>query len=847
MKETVKSKAMLIVLIAVLVIGVLAIFQPNLTTAISAQQNGDPEAILQQRMQNAIVLYAGSSLAQVNNAEIQVESSNTNITPYVKQGRALVPLRFIAQNLQAQISWEQATSAVTLTSGSKTIRLLPGDAQMSINGKFVKLDAAPEIVDGRTFVPLRAISEAFGKKVFYDRGLVIIGEKDNPFDPKSEKSLLDRLIAKVNNLPTVDSAENLAKLLVDTEDEYSKKRLAGGGIIFDMALPEMANGISAKEDSVQSTAKAPEMQNKQKAYSSSDGDYSRTNTQVQGVDEADIVKTDGQYLYHVNNRRVLVTKAYPAAKMQVVATLNFAEQGFQPQELYLDEQYLVVIGRNTLNYILKEERLVPQDELQNEPQVLVQNDVKVIIYDIQDKTKITKVREIEVEGSYLSSRKIGSYLYFVTNCPTYRYYDGKEDCAAPVYRDTAINGEFATVPYGEIRYIRPVREANYLVIAGLDLAQQGEKVQLSTYLGAGENIYVSQEHLYVALQRYNYHPIEIMTLDVRDNSLSSMMPSRTQTESTQIYKFSLDQGKVTYLSKGEVPGTLLNQFSMDEHNGYFRVATTVGNTWSSGRDMSQNNVYVLDDSMSMVGKVEGIAPGERIYSTRFMGDRAYLVTFKDTDPFFVLDLKEPSNPRILGALKIPGYSDYLHPYDENHIIGIGKDTIEVPVKNGRGTVERTQAYYQGMKLAVFDVTDVTNPKEMFKEVIGDRGTDSELLRDHKALLFDREKELLAFPVRVMEIPEEQKQGNPNAVHYGQFTFQGAYVYQLNLTEGFSLRGKITHLTEDDLLKAGYYTATADKEIRRILYIGDVLYTVSDGAVKANGMTDIKEIGGVALP
>jgi uncharacterized secreted protein with C-terminal beta-propeller domain len=145
-----------------------------------------------------------------------------------------------------------------------------------------------------------------------------------------------------------------------------------------------------------------------------------------------------------------------------------------------------------------------------------------------------------------------------------------------------------------------------------------------------------------------------------------------------------------------------------------------------------------------------------------MGDRGYMVTFKKVDPLFVIDLKDPRSPKILGALKIPGYSDYLHPYDENHIIGFGKDTEEV----GNG------AFYQGMKIAVFDVTDVTNPIEMFKENIGDRGTDSELLRNHKALLFSKDKNLLAFPVTVMEVKNKNKADKESIFQYGEFAFQG---------------------------------------------------------------------------
>ncbi|NLB17381.1 MAG: hypothetical protein GX825_01275, partial [Syntrophomonadaceae bacterium] len=228
-----------------------------------------------------------------------------------------------------------------------------------------------------------------------------------------------------------------------------------------------------------------------------------------------------------------------------------------------------------------------------------------------------------------------------------------------------------------------------------------------------------------------------------------------------------------------------------------------------------------------------------IYSTRFMGDRLYMVTFRNVDPLFVIDLKTPQQPAILGALKIPGYSDYLHPYDENHIIGFGKDTVEI--KRGNGTA----AFYTGMKIALFDVTNVAKPVEMFKETIGDRGTESPLLNNHKALLFSRQRNLLAFPVTVMKVPGDQNidEGFPA---YGQFQFQGAYVYNLDLAKGFQLKARITHLTNEDYLKAGGSWYNSVGNVQRILYINDALYTLSEGKVKAHDLTSYKQLGELIL-
>jgi uncharacterized secreted protein with C-terminal beta-propeller domain len=273
---------------------------------------------------------------------------------------------------------------------------------------------------------------------------------------------------------------------------------------------------------------------------------------------------------------------------------------------------------------------------------------------------------------------------------------------------------------------------------------------------------------------------------------------------------------------------------MDEYNGFFRIATTAGSVWSGN---SSNNIYILNENLSIVGKIENIAPGERIYSARFMGNRAYLVTFKKVDPFFTIDLSDPYNPEILGKLKIPGYSDYLHPYDEDHIIGIGKETVEA--------MEGDFAWYQGLKIALFNVSNPEQPVEMAKVVIGDRGTDSPVLHDHKALLFDREKEIFIIPVTVYEISDEIKaKQNYTGNMYGEFTFQGAYVYKISLENGFEYVGRITHM--DNESNETYYYWYSPYFINRCLYIDNVLYTISDKMVKMNDIETLNELGNIIL-
>jgi len=246
----------------------------------------------------------------------------------------------------------------------------------------------------------------------------------------------------------------------------------------------------------------------------------------------------------------------------------------------------------------------------------------------------------------------------------------------------------------------------------------------------------------------------------------------------------------------------------------------------------------MDARLNIVGKLEDLAPGEQIHSARFMGDRCYLVTFKKIDPFFTIDVTNPREPKLLGKLKIPGYSDYLHPYDENYIIGIGKDTVEAK--------QRDFAWYQGLKVSLFDVSDVKHPKEVGKLIIGDRGTESPILRDHRAFLFTKRLNLLVIPVLEAKISTEKYPPDTLSNMYGDYVFQGAYVLRLAPQEGITVTGRITHVEDPQaFLKSGSYF-DSNYEIKRSFYIGNVLYTVSDEIIKANNLTDLSEISQLEL-
>lgn len=577
----------------------------------------------------------------------------------------------------------------------------------------------------------------------------------------------------------------------------------------DVVMMESVDESNAVSSDKQ-TAGAP-----MESEAAEEGDYSMTNVQVEGVDEADIVKTDGEYIYIVKGNTVRVVKAYLPENMVELSALEFNDDDFSPTDMYVDGNKLVVLGHSYYSYPYPLDRT---SSAMIYPYPYYGGGIsKVFIFDISDKTNIESFREVEFEGSYSQSRKVDDMVYIVLSRPGFVPYDDIMDAAEilPRYKDTNEDVAQPIVDCTDVKYVPAFESANYMIVAGIPINEASGDISKEVVLGSVGNVYSSRENMYIAANEWNWD-------------------YRTSSETTNVYKFSLAKEDVDFKGKGNVPGSVLNQFSMDENGDYFRIATTKGNAWDN---TSTNNVYVLDEDMEMTGKLEGIAPGESIYSTRFMGDRLYMVTFKKIDPFFVIDMTDPKGPKTLGKLKIPGYSDYLHPYDENHIIGFGKDTVET-TEDEELNWNQDFVWYQGLKVAMFDVTDVTAPKQMFYEVIGDRGTDSELLRDHKALLFDKEKDLFAFPVTLAELSDEVK-NDPNASgsEYGDIVFQGAYVYGIDLENGFNLKTSISHYDETEVEdKSGYYWY-GDKDVERILYIGDFLYTVSKGMVKANDMTD----------
>ncbi len=573
--------------------------------------------------------------------------------------------------------------------------------------------------------------------------------------------------------------------------------------------------------------------------SSASPDYSTTNIQVENVDEADTVKTDGESIYSISGENVVISKTSIDGKVEVVSTI--LPKGI-PEEILINKNNLIVISHvqsnSTKIYGDVVSSIAPYPYYNNT------NSTVIDIYNVKDKAKVVKLKEIMLDKEYNTSRMIKDKIYVLTNGTI---SSSGNDYILPAY---SIDGAVSNMPYNKIKYIKQNKTRDLSMIAAIDLNNLSTGININGYLMPMDNVYVSENNMYLAYEKQGKQKLdsdvlkELFGLKGIPGFARYMQENYSNTsykEETTIVKFKFTDTGIEYVANAKEIGNTLNQFSMDEYNGKLRVALS--------ENTEKSKVTVYSENMKKIGELDNIAPGEKIYSTRFIGKRAYMVTYKTIDPLFVIDFSDEKNPKILGELKIPGYSTYLHPYDENHIIGIGNATQEEIERDSFGRVISQRAYITGMKMSIFDVTDVKNPKEEFTQKIGDRSTYSTVLSNHKALLFSKEKQLIAIPVNrysneIMVPASDDMSSNIGiATSIVQKPVQNGYiVYNINLTEGFKEKGVINHDTKD---KNNYYWYTPSNPVRGI-YIGNILYTISEKFIKSNMLDSLIEVSNVEI-
>ena len=505
------------------------------------------------------------------------------------------------------------------------------------------------------------------------------------------------------------------------------------------------------------------------AQASANKEYGETNEQVQGVSEADIIKNDGKYLYVLTPDNA-DWESYYDAVYGVTGIVKTTDENGEPVELEnaateepvlkYDCKIAIIepesdgklqrIGEINISpdtdkgiyhmtvreMYVKGDRLIALVECSVREETDENDDFKkqrydyfgysknitmAVCFDITDRAASKEMWRIYQDGSYISSRLIDNQLVFLSN-----YYvdlgDGEDNVKAncvPTY--SVNNAAMQRIPCDCLVVGEQISDSSYLVASSVDVENK-DSLKTEAVLGAGSNVYCTTDTLYATTTQY------------KDRDAGAQIFG-TADEITNIYKFDIKNGDIKYLGCGSVKGSALNQFSIDEYNGYLRIATTSGD-WG---DSLSNQVYVLDNELKVVGEITDIAKGETIKSVRFSGNTGYVVTFEQTDPLFVIDLSNPEKPEIKGELKIPGFSSYLHPVGDNLLLGVGVDGTN----DGQGN---------GIKISLFDVSDPENPVEADKIELN--GTDtanrwiyyySEALYSHKAMCWSDSESVMYIP------------------------------------------------------------------------------------------------------
>ncbi len=447
-------------------------------------------------------------------------------------------------------------------------------------------------------------------------------------------------------------------------------------------------------------------------------DYSKTNIQTSGVDEADIIKNDGRNLYYVLGNRLMIFDIHDPSNIRMESEIILSDDAYSRcgLEIYFDSTdkklWLISASYEYRDYIYEENGM--ESDGISSGFYYAPGTVSVETYDVHDPSDPVLLSTFSQDGNYLSSRRVDDTVYLVTVKYTYGYqYDTPEVFPAVKTDD----GPWTTLPARDVFVIGSEYIDSFTVVSAIGDPEEGQDTITQAVAGSGSTVYASRDMLFI-------------TGTVWESTMDDFGFSSATTLSTKILSFLTTDGSLSAHAAGTVPGNIINQYSMDQKDGYLRIATT-SNDEETFR--SVNNVYVLDDQLDIYSSLEGLAPGETIYSVRFDGDRIYLVTFVQVDPLFVIDASDPGNLKVLGELKIPGFSNYLHPVGDHLLLGIGQAVRD----NGNVTSA-------GLKLTLFDVTDPDDPVERSVLVYGTDWGYSEVLDNPKALMVYPEENIFGL-------------------------------------------------------------------------------------------------------
>lgn len=661
----------------------------------------------------------------------------------------------------------------------------------------------------------------------------------------------DELLAHLKNIAIEDMEEKIGSNMAETIK-------CGGCCIYKTYMEDVDGGVISPVANSASDSPAQ-----------SASEYSTTNNQVVGVDEADFIKNDDSYIYILADNSFQIIDAWPPENASIISKVDI--EGI-PKKLFVASGRALIYS--SLDSLQKQSSYPGYDSYISSGSECIygydcdftgdNRKLKITIYDIEDPSHPVLIREIRLSGSYINARRIGTAIHTVVLFPTFSTPDIKywpdlmEKCWSgteeptleellqafddlkqenseiiqsstlhdwlPGIQDTRYyNHEIITdnnllKDCTNIYTIHsPEEGASFLTVLSTDISRM-EDLTHTTVFGRPGAVYASPSSLYVAV-RQQYDTGSGWYYD----------PDIELQQASTIHKFRITSNPASsqYIGSGVVKGRIMNQFSMDEYDDCLRIATTTGYLPSPNVHNTLSILKEDSDQLKVIGQVDNIAPKEDIRSMRFNGTRAFMVTFKKTDPLFVFDLSNPHIPKIEAELKIPGYSTYMHLMDENHLLTIGYDA------DNQGDF----SWFQGIMLQVFDVSDMTAPSLLHKEVIGTRGSTSEAAVNHLAFNYFAPRGLLAIPVTICE-------GIQGGGSYGtEMTFSGLLVYEVTNENGFSKLGGVSHVEPGS--KESCYTCfnwwtSSNSVVKRSIFMDDYVYSVALDQIKINHIDKLGE-------
>lgn len=569
-------------------------------------------------------------------------------------------------------------------------------------------------------------------------------------------------------------------------------------------------------------------------------EYSTTNTQVQGVDEADFVKNDAGNAYVLSNQGLHVIDAWPAAESKEIKRVALPGE---PRRMFLVGDKLLVytrLGVGTGGSAPSAQGCTYGYDCRFSAEP---GQTLAIVFDVSDPSAPKELRRFGFSGGYVDSRRVGSYVYTVVQ-------DGDSvslpgfDLALSATSPEELDAEYAARRKSADDAVDAAPAQSFLPwIHGLDRDGNVEETleacdnALASQAAAGrsfislvsldlETLAPPSRTLIAGKPGYVYSSADAlyMATDGVDGTDSIYRLPTAQDQST-VHKFALDGATTTYRGSAAIPGHVLNQFSMDEHEGVLRVATSSG--WVPEPDVSSNLVTLAEQGgqFARLGSIGGIAPTEDIRSVRFDGARAFVVTFKKTDPLFVFDLADATSPKILGELKIPGFSTYMHPMDADHLLAIGFDADD----------HGDFAFFDGIQLQIFDVSTLSAPKLLHKHVIGTRGSASEALTNHLAFNYFPSKGLLALPMTVCE-------GGDDGVYGDKMTFSGLMVLDVSLEKGITEHGRMPFVDPQVTSSGcGTWWANSTSDVKRSIFMDDYAIGISDSKYQVAALAKLDDV------